>query len=101
MSNTIIARFMVRPGNEQQVEGILREMVVQTRREPGCLRYDLFRTAGATGGEFCLIERYTDQSAIEAHRATAHYKAYRATVMDLLLAPIDVAILEPLDSNAG
>jgi quinol monooxygenase YgiN len=99
MSNTIIARFQAKPGNEQQVEGILRGMVGQTRREPGCLRYDLFRTGGVSGGGFCLIERYTDQAAIEDHRATAHYKAYRADIMDLLSVPIDVAILEPLDSR--
>ena len=100
MSNTIIARFLARPGNEQQVEGILREMIVHTCREPGCLQYDLFRTSGSSAG-FCLIERYTDAAAIEAHRATAHYKAYRAGIMDLLSAPIDVSILEPLDYRAG
>jgi quinol monooxygenase YgiN len=99
MSNTIIARFVASPGNEQQVEGILREMVVHTRREPGCLQYDLFGTQGNSAG-FCLIERYTDPAAIEAHRASAHYKAYRAAIMDLLSAPIDVSILEPLDSRA-
>jgi quinol monooxygenase YgiN len=100
MSSTIIARFQARPGEELRVEAILREMVVQTRLEPGCLRYDLFRTGAGAGG-FCLIERYTDQAAIEAHRATAHYRAYRASIADLLSTPIDVAILEPLDSMAG
>ncbi|MEO8307975.1 MAG: putative quinol monooxygenase [Pseudomonadota bacterium] len=99
MSKTIIARFQPKPGKEQQVENTLREMVPQTRREPGCLRYDFFRTSDVSGGGFCLIERYTDQAAIEAHRATTHYIAYRASIMDLLSAPIDVAILEPLDSR--
>jgi quinol monooxygenase YgiN len=97
MSTAIIARFQAKPGNEQQVESILRGMVGPTRREPGCLRYDLFRSAGASAG-FCLIERYSNQAAIEAHRATAHYRAYRACIVELLSAPIDVAILDPLDS---
>ena len=97
MSITVIARFQPRPGAAADVERLLRGMIPPTRGEPGCQRYDLFRTGSAEATGYCLIERYVDEGAIAAHRLSAHYKAYRAAIMDLLSQPIDVTLLEPLD----
>jgi quinol monooxygenase YgiN len=97
MSPLVLARFSPKSGEEARVEAILRGMVVSTRQEPGCRRYDLYRTTLAGATVFCLIERYADQAAIEAHRATQHYKAYRANIAELLAQPVEVSILEALD----
>jgi quinol monooxygenase YgiN len=98
MSSIVIVRFFPKQGSEARVESILREMVVHTRNEPGCRRYDLYRSAPASAEHtFALIEQYADQAAIQAHRETPHYKAYRASIMELLAKPIDVAIVDPLD----
>jgi quinol monooxygenase YgiN len=100
MSNLVFVQFHPKPGSEQAVEGILRGMVVATRQEPGNELYDLYRAAAAAGGTvFVLTERYRDQAALEAHRATEHYKAYRANIMRHLSTPIDVKILETLDAR--
>ena len=100
MSSIVIARFFPKPGSEARVESILREMVIHTRNEPGCRRYDFYQSSAAsTEKAFGLIEQYADQAAIQAHRETAHYKAYRANIMELLAKPIDVAILDPLDAH--
>ena len=98
MSSIVIARFFPKQGSEACVESTLREMVVHTRNEPGCRRYDLYQSSPASAEKtFALIEQYADQAAIQAHRETPHYKAYRANIMDLLARPIDVTILDPLD----
>ena len=97
MSPTVIARFQPRAGAAADVERILRGMVVPTRAEPGCQRYDLYQAGSPETAGYCLIERYADDVAIQAHRETAHYKAYRAAIMDLLAQPIDVALLAALD----
>ena len=97
MSTTIIARFQPRPGAAADVERILRGMIAPTRAEPGCQRYDLYRAGSPETAGYCLIERYADDVAIQAHRETAHYKAYRAAITDLLAQPIDVALLAALD----
>jgi quinol monooxygenase YgiN len=87
-------------GQEAPVESILRAMVVSTRKEPGCLRYDLYTSVTAPGGTvFCLIEKYADDAAVGAHRETPHYKDYRAKIVDLLKRPIEVTILEALDAQ--
>lgn len=100
MSPLVFVRFFPRPGQEALVEKVLRNMVVHTRQEPGCRRYDLYEAPGAAGARvFCLIERYADATAQQAHRETAHYKDYRATIMDALERPIEVTLLEPLDER--
>ncbi len=98
MVQTVFVRFEPNPGREAQVEEILHGMVPSTRGEPGCLVYDLFEGADASGARrFYLIEKYRDADAIQAHRETAHYKAYRASIMDHLEQPPIVSMLKALD----
>ncbi|MGH8228950.1 MAG: putative quinol monooxygenase [Steroidobacteraceae bacterium] len=101
MSPLVVARFAPQAGHEARVQAILEGMVVSTRAEPGCRRYDLYRSAAAGSTLFCLIEQYADEAAIEAHRQTPHYKAYRESIAELLASPIDVTRLDPLDVRAS
>jgi quinol monooxygenase YgiN len=100
MQNLVFVRFFPKEGAFDQVKAILETMVVNSRTEPGCLIYDLYeaKTPEGTGGILCLAERYKDDDALLAHRATDYYKEYRATIMDLLDAPIEVNILAPIDA---
>jgi quinol monooxygenase YgiN len=101
MADLVLVRFFPKPGRETQVESILRGMVVNTRQEPGCLRYDLLNTQLNERDVFVLFEKYQDQAALEAHRATPHYKDYRRDIMDHLSEPIEVSLLTNLDVHAG
>jgi quinol monooxygenase YgiN len=94
MAVTVFASFAPKQGQEPAVERILRGMTGPTRGEPGNRVYDLYKDAQ---GGFHLFEIYNDQAAVEAHRGTAHYKAYRAAIADLLAEPISVKILAGLD----
>jgi quinol monooxygenase YgiN len=98
MTVTVFASFTPKPGLEADVEKILRTMTGPTRGEAGNRVYDLYKDSR---GEFHLFELYVDQAAVEAHRATAHYKSYRAAIADLLAEPIAVKILTGLDVKGG
>jgi len=97
---TVIARFTARAGQEAAVEQVLRGMVGPTRNEPGCACYDLYRVKDAPA-QFVLFEIYQGSAALEAHRATEHYKSYRARIADLLSEPIGVTVLNGLDVAAA
>jgi quinol monooxygenase YgiN len=100
MTPVVFVRFLPKAGQAARVHGILQGMVVATRNEPRCRRYDLFSAPGQAGESvFFLIEHYADEAAIEAHRDSAHYKEYRANVMDLLERAPEVQILTPLDAK--
>lgn len=95
-SVAVVASFIPKPSHEKQVEQVLRGMISPTRAEPGNQRYELYAGNGAPA-VFVLLEMYKDQAAVEAHRGTEHYKAYRARIGDLLSEPIKVKILRVLD----
>lgn len=92
----VFASFHPKPGEAGAVEKILGGMVGPTRAEPGNEIYDLYRKAGVPAS-FHLFERYRDQAALQAHRETAHYKAYRAGIVDHLAEPIGVVVMSPVD----
>jgi quinol monooxygenase YgiN len=94
---SVFASFRPRPGSEEALRTLLRWMVEHTRAEPGCERYDLYEERDA-GGALHLFERYRDQEALEAHRASGHYVEYRRQVGDLLEQPIGVVVLDPIDT---
>ena len=52
-------------------------------KEPGVLRFDVFQDQDDPT-RFALIEVYKSVEAHAAHRETAHYKAWRAAVDDLM-----------------
>lgn len=99
MQNLVFVRFHPKPESFPQVKSILQNMVVNSRNEPGCLIYDLYEAHDieGKGGVLCLVERYKDDDALLAHRATKYYQDYRANIMELLSCPIEVNILDPID----
>ena len=96
---SVVATFSPKTDQESTVESILRGMVGPTRNEPGCLRYELYAAAGPER-RFVLLEAYADQTALEAHRASEHYKSYRSRIGDLLKEPIKVILLDAIDAES-
>jgi quinol monooxygenase YgiN len=70
---TIVLVARIKAGLEQQFESGIAKLFESVVAEPGCRGV----TWGVTEktGEYALIERYADQAALEAHRASAHMKA--------------------------
>jgi len=92
----VFASFRPRSGESKAFLAAMRAMIRDSRNEPGCLRYDLFRAETETTG-YHLFEVYVDAGAVEAHRSSDHYRHYRRVVPDLLAEPIGVVVLEPID----
>lgn len=52
---------------------------LNTIKEPGCLRFDVLKSAD-TEGLYFLYEVYSDETAVDAHKQTDHYMTWRETV---------------------
>lgn len=66
------------------VKGLLREAVQWTRKEPGCLRFDVFHSE-ADPARFLLVERWQQKSDWETHRtAKAFSEIYAPKVLPLV-----------------
>jgi len=70
---TVVARWLVKPGAVDAVLPLVESLRVQTLAEAGCLGYDVFRSVSVSR-QLLLIERYTDGTAIDTHRACPHYQ---------------------------
>ena len=85
----VVARFLAKPGKERELEGILTALVVPSRREIGCYQYDLLRNA-SDPCDFCFVERWGDDRALDQHNATGHVKNAIEQVGGLVEVPPDV-----------
>jgi quinol monooxygenase YgiN len=67
----MIVTLQVRPGMEARAEDLLRQLEQETaENDPGCLRYQWYKAEQPC--LYYLLERWTDQKAIEAHARAAH-----------------------------
>ena len=69
----LIAKNTVKQGKQQAFLELAKEMIVQTRKESGCISYDLVSVQNDSQ-QYYFIEKYADMQALEAHRATMHFQ---------------------------
>ncbi len=75
MIHSIVATIKVKAGHEADFEAIARNLVAAVNaNEPGCILYTLNR--GEDPVTFVFMERYKDEDAVKAHRATEHYRSF-------------------------
>lgn len=88
----VVAHIHAKPGQEAALKEILDSFVAPTRKEEGCLRYDLFVDI-SDPGKFTFIEEWTSEEALEKHSKSAHITAGRAKMPDVLREPGWVQVL--------
>ncbi|MBS0152303.1 MAG: antibiotic biosynthesis monooxygenase [Nitrospira sp.] len=81
----VIAHAHAKLDHVAQVREILTALVDATRREPGCLSYELLQNhADAT--EFVFVERWASAAAEQAHFVTPHLLATLQQLSSLLVS---------------
>jgi quinol monooxygenase YgiN len=73
MIQSVIATVRVRAGAEADFEAIAKKLVAATNAEPGCLLYTLNK--GEEPQTYVFMERYQDEEAVKAHRASDHFRS--------------------------
>ena len=66
-------QFTFEPADADKAESLLREIRDASIKEPGVVRFDVGRSSDDPS-VFVLWEVYRDQSAIDAHKASEHFK---------------------------
>ena len=86
MKLDVVAHLYAAPGNEALAREVLEGFVEPTRKEEGCLRYDLFADL-SDPTRFTFIEEWTSAEALDAHSRSAHITAGRARLEGKMLQP--------------
>jgi (4S)-4-hydroxy-5-phosphonooxypentane-2,3-dione isomerase len=75
MSHVLAVTWVAKPGEEERVAEALRKMVPLTQAEPGCIHYRAHRSLDDPR-RFFLFEEYVDQTGLQAHMDSEHFKRH-------------------------
>ena len=85
----VLALFVAAPGKEAELEKALTALIEPTRKEAGCIRYDLVRGLGKSA-EFAFIEEWESAEHLDAHSQTPHVREAGSKAAGLLAAPASI-----------
>jgi quinol monooxygenase YgiN len=70
---TFTVRMKFRTDDRQRVAELLASLAQASRQEPGCVHY-VPHTVDGEPDTVVIYEQYRDQKAVDAHRASTHFK---------------------------
>jgi quinol monooxygenase YgiN len=85
----VILRLAAKPDKVEELKAILTSLVAPTRKEAGCLSYEIFQNR-ADPCDFTFVEEWASDAALDAHWATPH-------VQDALVRGVPLLAAEPDD----
>lgn len=85
----LLAKSRLLEGKQQEFISIAEKLVKETREEVGCVYYDLVQDA-ADDRVFYFVEKYLDEAAVEAHKASTHFQTYVPMMNALREGPSEV-----------
>jgi quinol monooxygenase YgiN len=68
-------RLKFKAEDREQVRDSLLALAAASRKEPGCVSY-IPHTVDGDPDTVVIYEQYRDQAAVEAHRASEHFKKH-------------------------
>jgi quinol monooxygenase YgiN len=91
----IFARFHAQPGKERDVERAVREVLLPSRAEPGCVRIQAFRSV-KDRQLFYIHSQWKDEAAFETHAGLAHTVRFLGAMERLVDQPLEISRTRPL-----
>ena len=88
---TLVATAQARPGKEKELRDALLGLVAATRKEAGCLNYDL-HISPENPGRFLFHENWTSKAALDAHLQSPHIQALVPRMGELCAEPPAIVI---------
>ncbi|HXX28077.1 MAG TPA: putative quinol monooxygenase [Terriglobales bacterium] len=67
--------WMAKVGHETEVAAVFQKLTEESRKEAGCLMYQVHRHKTDLR-RFFIYEQYKDDAALEAHRSAPHFLRY-------------------------
>jgi quinol monooxygenase YgiN len=89
MELSTIVRFHAKEGLEEEVAAALRDQFAPVLAEPGCTRFEVFRSTRDTR-LFYIHSRWRDEAAFEIHAELPHTVRFLARILLLVDHPLDV-----------
>ena len=92
---TVVATFQARPGKEADLRAALLGLLAPTRKEAGCLNYDLHQSP-EDPGRFLFHENWTSKAALDAHLQSPQIRELIPRVDELCTGFPEIKIWEKI-----
>ncbi|MGC8603045.1 MAG: putative quinol monooxygenase [Desulfomonilaceae bacterium] len=90
---TVVARIIAKPGMEDVVKSTLMELVEPTRKESGCINYDLHLSTD-NKALFLFHENWASKKALDEHLAMPYLQHFLERSSEILAEPLDISLWE-------
>jgi quinol monooxygenase YgiN len=94
-SITVVATFQAKPGKEADLQRALISLVAPTRKETGCLNYDL-HVSPEDAGKFLFHENWTSKAHLDAHLQNTHIQVLLPRLDELCVGMPEIKIWEKI-----
>lgn len=78
MTITKRVTFIAKEDGIDKMKELLTAMVAPSKAEDGCLFYEIVQYEN-NRRKFMAVETWRDESALDGHKASAHYKIYKSS----------------------
>lgn len=85
----VVARVVARPGKVEELRALLQGLVEPTRREPGCVTYELLQNK-TDPTDFTFVEEWRSEADLDAHLQASHVRQALSRLSDLAAAASDI-----------
>jgi quinol monooxygenase YgiN len=92
---TVIAQFKAKPGKESQVRQLLLSLLAPSRKDAGCLNYDLHQALD-NPVLFLFHETWASKVHLDAHLEKPDLQTVLAKVKQLVAEPPQVRLWEKI-----
>ena len=87
----VFAEMYAKAGKEDELRKVLLGLIGPTRKEKGCVQYDL-HADNENPAHFFFYEQWTSKEHLDAHAASPHLTAFAAKANDLLAQPVRLVL---------
>src|ERR1017187_538328 len=94
-SLTVLAQIKAKPGKESQIRQELLSLVSPSRKDAGCLNYDLHQALD-NPALFLFHENWTSKALLDQHLQKPDLQAVLARVSRLVAEPPLITLLEKI-----
>ncbi|HZL79741.1 MAG TPA: putative quinol monooxygenase [Candidatus Limnocylindrales bacterium] len=88
---TVVATFQARPGKEAELQKALIGLLAPTRKEAGCLNYDLYASP-EDPAKFLFHENWASQAHLDAHLQNTHIQVLLPRMDELCVGMPEIKI---------
>ena len=94
----VVAHVDTVGGGQADAPGLLKRLAEASRREQGCLRFDVLQHT-MRANHFTVIEVWENQKAVDAHAAAPHTKQYRDGLQPVSGSPLDERLYKVVEEG--